>query len=254
MDPTFFAYAVAIKALKTFDALLLLADQGYGQQALTLGRTLGEDAVTASWSVRQSAEDLLDRTVKHEKSAMARLQSDALIGRDRLDFLKNLPIVSDSEMKVWLSKEGVDERLAIRLWTGETIRKMAHEIRPHLRGRDQSTLDRLVEALLLANLVTHNSPTSINLSFNPGRRPDSSLFTLTRSPSEVLVHEALSLAHDSMTLIAPLVISEEDLPALDSAVDEDRFCFVAVPSHSDVGRNDLCPCGSGKKYKKCHGL
>jgi preprotein translocase subunit SecA len=20
-----------------------------------------------------------------------------------------------------------------------------------------------------------------------------------------------------------------------------------------VGRNDLCPCGSGKKYKKCHG-
>jgi len=25
-------------------------------------------------------------------------------------------------------------------------------------------------------------------------------------------------------------------------------------SHSDkIGRNDLCPCGSGKKYKKCHG-
>jgi preprotein translocase subunit SecA len=20
-----------------------------------------------------------------------------------------------------------------------------------------------------------------------------------------------------------------------------------------IGRNDLCPCGSGKKYKKCHG-
>ena len=28
------------------------------------------------------------------------------------------------------------------------------------------------------------------------------------------------------------------------------------PIHNDgpkVGRNDLCPCGSGKKYKKCHG-
>ncbi|HEY4490722.1 MAG TPA: SEC-C metal-binding domain-containing protein, partial [Acidobacteriota bacterium] len=23
--------------------------------------------------------------------------------------------------------------------------------------------------------------------------------------------------------------------------------------HSDIGRNDPCPCGSGKKYKKCHG-
>jgi len=25
------------------------------------------------------------------------------------------------------------------------------------------------------------------------------------------------------------------------------------PSHPKVGRNDPCPCGSGKKYKKCHG-
>jgi hypothetical protein len=24
--------------------------------------------------------------------------------------------------------------------------------------------------------------------------------------------------------------------------------------NSNVGRNDLCTCGSGKKYKKCHGL
>ena len=23
---------------------------------------------------------------------------------------------------------------------------------------------------------------------------------------------------------------------------------------TSVGRNDLCTCGSGKKYKKCHGL
>jgi preprotein translocase subunit SecA len=23
--------------------------------------------------------------------------------------------------------------------------------------------------------------------------------------------------------------------------------------YKNVGRNDLCPCGSGKKFKKCHG-
>lgn len=23
---------------------------------------------------------------------------------------------------------------------------------------------------------------------------------------------------------------------------------------SKAGRNDVCPCGSGKKYKKCHGI
>lgn len=27
-----------------------------------------------------------------------------------------------------------------------------------------------------------------------------------------------------------------------------------VRGQAKVGRNDPCPCGSGKKYKKCHGL
>jgi uncharacterized protein YecA (UPF0149 family) len=26
-----------------------------------------------------------------------------------------------------------------------------------------------------------------------------------------------------------------------------------LPSTPKVGRNDPCPCGSGKKYKRCHG-
>ncbi len=28
---------------------------------------------------------------------------------------------------------------------------------------------------------------------------------------------------------------------------------VTGPEHKNIGRNDPCPCGSGKKYKKCHG-
>jgi uncharacterized protein YecA (UPF0149 family) len=27
----------------------------------------------------------------------------------------------------------------------------------------------------------------------------------------------------------------------------------AAAAADKVGRNELCPCGSGKKYKKCHG-
>ena len=26
-----------------------------------------------------------------------------------------------------------------------------------------------------------------------------------------------------------------------------------VRADAKVGRNDICPCGSGKKFKKCHG-
>ena len=27
----------------------------------------------------------------------------------------------------------------------------------------------------------------------------------------------------------------------------------ALDPYANVGRNDLCPCGSGRKYKRCHG-
>lgn len=33
----------------------------------------------------------------------------------------------------------------------------------------------------------------------------------------------------------------------------ERMTRAAKPSTPAVGRNELCPCGSGKKYKKCHG-
>ena len=36
-----------------------------------------------------------------------------------------------------------------------------------------------------------------------------------------------------------------------NAVTSSKF---SVPSSSKIGRNDPCPCGSGKKYKKCHGI
>jgi len=42
------------------------------------------------------------------------------------------------------------------------------------------------------------------------------------------------------------VISEDDAPDPDAPVEQ-------AHSGRTVGRNDPCPCGSGKKYKKCCG-
>jgi preprotein translocase subunit SecA len=39
-------------------------------------------------------------------------------------------------------------------------------------------------------------------------------------------------------------------PSVSSSLGPLGRATAAVP---DVGRNDPCPCGSGKKYKKCHG-
>jgi preprotein translocase subunit SecA len=40
-------------------------------------------------------------------------------------------------------------------------------------------------------------------------------------------------------------------PAVTSSLGPVGRTTTAVP---EVGRNDPCPCGSGKKYKKCHGV
>ena len=33
----------------------------------------------------------------------------------------------------------------------------------------------------------------------------------------------------------------------------DALTVAALSRASGIGRNALCPCGSGKKYKRCHG-
>ncbi|HZA97189.1 MAG TPA: SEC-C metal-binding domain-containing protein, partial [Gemmatimonadales bacterium] len=49
---------------------------------------------------------------------------------------------------------------------------------------------------------------------------------------------------------APPVAPAGPAPALSSSVGPVGRATAAVP---EVGRNDPCPCGSGRKYKKCHG-
>ena len=67
---------------------------------------------------------------------------------------------------------------------------------------------------------------------------------------------AVSLAVIVVTL-SVVVGFKQDLGMLISSSISD-VVVTAPQSHGvvsgvGVGRNDLCPCGSGKKFKKCHG-
>ncbi len=72
----------------------------------------------------------------------------------------------------------------------------------------------------------------------------------------VAKHEAAptSGADDLFTGLAPRAApapqSRGPAPAINSSLGRMGPATAAVP---EVGRNDPCPCGSGKKYKKCHG-
>jgi preprotein translocase subunit SecA len=55
---------------------------------------------------------------------------------------------------------------------------------------------------------------------------------------------------------APLKASKPDLPstnALPVPSASDELPKMPVRTDEKIGRNDPCPCGSGKKFKSCHG-
>jgi preprotein translocase subunit SecA len=53
--------------------------------------------------------------------------------------------------------------------------------------------------------------------------------------------------------IAGAVASGPDPRTLTTNRDEEKALKTPVSVVKEAGRNDPCPCGSGKKYKKCHG-
>ncbi len=64
---------------------------------------------------------------------------------------------------------------------------------------------------------------------------------------------------EKLDSLAKRRMSTEEVEAEEAAIEKGKEERAKDPSkyqlHHDqqVGRNDPCPCGSGKKYKKCHG-
>ena len=69
-----------------------------------------------------------------------------------------------------------------------------------------------------------------------------------RSPEQL--DEAAEQLEQSNARMAHVTYSGADEP---SAAEADALEPLALPEGARVGRNDPCPCGSGKKFKQCHG-
>jgi preprotein translocase subunit SecA len=55
----------------------------------------------------------------------------------------------------------------------------------------------------------------------------------------------------NVTYTAPTATGEAEVVAAGQMAGGDATA--ALPEGMRVGRNDPCPCGSGKKFKQCHG-
>jgi uncharacterized protein YecA (UPF0149 family) len=69
---------------------------------------------------------------------------------------------------------------------------------------------------------------------------------------------ALGSIAESPNLVDAMAFSRDpwkEDPAMEKLVSE-RFSGggrILSPSGRKIGRNEQCPCGSGKKFKRCHG-
>ncbi|MGK9616995.1 SEC-C metal-binding domain-containing protein, partial [Salmonella enterica subsp. enterica] len=69
-----------------------------------------------------------------------------------------------------------------------------------------------------------------------------------RMPEEVEAME-LQRREEAERLARQQQLSHQD----QLEVEVEEAARLASSGERKVGRNDLCPCGSGKKYKQCHG-
>jgi preprotein translocase subunit SecA len=66
-------------------------------------------------------------------------------------------------------------------------------------------------------------------------------------------HAPSLLDRGNLTMTAPAKEGDRKLLADENGDAEKKPATDIDPGLPKVGRNDVCPCGSGKKYKKCHG-
>ena len=65
-----------------------------------------------------------------------------------------------------------------------------------------------------------------------------------------IIHILFDIIHFHHASLAQDFEEEEDDVDLD---DSDNYIPVQEPDFSKVGKNDYCPCGSGRKFKNCCG-
>jgi hypothetical protein len=79
------------------------------------------------------------------------------------------------------------------------------------------------------------------------------IFAKLRELLEEDVREQAMTAEVAATIFKPTQVAIEAFDAALSGRRTGEKQGTVVNDSPKVGRNDVCPCGSGKKYKKCHG-
>jgi hypothetical protein len=241
--------AILGRSLEIYDAVLALVRAGRSLSALMLDRALFEDMVAAFWiSLPDNRESGVQRIRDQEDHIV-------LLSNDVIRKYPHRVLIGPEENADLEAKRKQFEKLfgenGERTWFG-SIYKAIGEIAPiwERLGGEEETL-RVYYAIVHAhiNRHVHNTVSSIKRSFDRYDQP--------RKVDDFEVGIALRSAFFCLEGLAHLVFDEmgtdrTELTALE-AESHSVFTDLDPKNLAKVGRNDPCPCGSGKKFKQCHG-
>jgi hypothetical protein len=244
--------ALLARSVKTFGGFPHLVRYGYGEQAAMLNRSLFEDMVDAHWvSVQpELAIERYEQQTRHNSMVMAERVA------------KHRDLYPDVE----LPEQDDDDRAQLdkifgphgdRHWTGLSLHQRTLHIEECWHddeGRQHLRFFRNIAHRLNTQLL-HASAYSLNETL---RRESSAILSFKLGPSPDNIDQAVFFAYWTFLQTGSLMVEffELDDVAVISALAESHrpsFNQLTKDERRGVGRNDLCPCGSGKKFKRCHG-
>jgi preprotein translocase subunit SecA len=219
------------------DALLAGLRQGVFEDLFR--RYVPAESVEEQWDLKGLEQTLLDQWQMNVPLSSIQDASD-------IDLQDRLLSAADTTYRTKAEMVGADG------WASFTRSVMLQSIDTHWREH-LAALDHLRQGIHLRGYAQKN----------PKQEYKREAFELFESMLTTIRDEVTGML---MTVrIAPADMAEIEAPALEStALPEAETAQVNVqymqaafeaqgPVVERVGRNDACPCGSGKKYKHCHG-
>ncbi len=249
----------AVRETTTFQATLRLVEFGFGRQAMMLNRSTFEGMAVACWVAanRQEAVNRFDKANEFE-----------------IHLMREKVVTSQPEAQVSDSGKLDPERVAEcerlfgknnqRRWTGhDSLWALVKDIEGRWEDAERQALGLYLKyEHERNNKELHPSASALFASVSdPLARQDGRPGMSFRigPGSDELETAFLGLFFIQQNLLRLLAeefeLGVDALAELGNCVEKHQYAF-AVKNEAtdrDIGRNEPCWCGSGRKYKKCHG-
>ena len=247
--------ALFARTTNTFWSAVELGRSGFGEQAAMLNRSLFEDMVDLHWIV-DNPDIAIERYDQHNNHA-SMLLADALRKHPRFFPADELPAFNPDDRR---ELDKLFGPYGQRSWTCESLHDRVTSIEHHWGDREED-LEHLrffrdivhrennqllhVSAHSLNQVVRRTGPSEggLALKLGPGgeyldRAFFAAFWIYGQSVALILEEFAFADAEEFGELFSDLMT---------------RFYVLPDDEIRSVGRNDPCPCGSGEKFKRCHG-